>query len=457
MHGVKRVLAFCILTALLPTFLIILPLYLRHTLFADVIIKVTESDILEIRDGISSIFCEGHTLRMNSSFNAFQVNHHPELAKKLKHIRLKKSMTLPDDTMEYWGFYLLAGAVVELKVCSRYNGSKLLIVEGDRNLDTCDILNHNNKKEGADIVSGRKGQVLVTFETAAEVIDSHFSKHEKRHLKDEERERVEKNKRLGNVQNDTELMFNHGGEDDDGVQLNGGDDIQMIYNRKHKNNSSNKLDSIYDEKIRHKRHHKLARHKKLDQLDRKRRDLLIDKKINHGGNSNRNMTLTPDSESISSFETSLLTCFTGREILLKPQKFPPSTNCTSIEFLDRHGVVNNMVTKHEVKSNGYYYYIFYSDNDDVQNDIHAIFDIKKPTYIYADIPESNSCLNNTLCSFPIKFLSDANVVVEVPTRDGIESEADDVTLLTSTCQPRVAIYVIFPIAVLFLILTCAFL
>lgn len=48
------------------------------------------------------------------------------------------------------------------------------------------------------------------------------------------------------------------------------------------------------------------------------------------------------------------------------------------------------------------------------------------------------------------------VIVEVPTRDGIEHEDDDITQLRSQCVPRTAVYVIFPIAVLIFILSCAF-
>ena len=99
MHGVKRVIVFCILIVILPATLIIIPLYLRHNVFRDVIYKVAESDILEIRDGISSIFCENHSLKMNSSFNAFQLTDKPEISTNRKHIRLKKSMVLPDDTL----------------------------------------------------------------------------------------------------------------------------------------------------------------------------------------------------------------------------------------------------------------------------------------------------------------------------------------------------------------------
>lgn len=56
---------------------------------------------------------------MNGTFNAFQMAHRPEITSKRKHIRLKKSMSLPDDTLEYWGFYLLKNATVALSVCSR--------------------------------------------------------------------------------------------------------------------------------------------------------------------------------------------------------------------------------------------------------------------------------------------------------------------------------------------------
>lgn len=116
MHGVKRVALFCIMTTVLPSVLIVTPLYLRHSIFADVTIPVAESDVVAVVEGMSSIFCSSQTLRMNSSFNAFQITKVPKLSKKRKHIRLKKSMVLPDDTLEYWGFYLLKGATVKLKV-----------------------------------------------------------------------------------------------------------------------------------------------------------------------------------------------------------------------------------------------------------------------------------------------------------------------------------------------------
>lgn len=117
MHGVKRVIFFCLMTAVLPTIFIITPLYLRHHVFANVTHPVAESDVLAIQDGVSSIFCDSLILTMDTSFNAFQLVGTPKISGKRKHIRLKKSMVLPDDTIEYWGFYLLKGALVRLKVC----------------------------------------------------------------------------------------------------------------------------------------------------------------------------------------------------------------------------------------------------------------------------------------------------------------------------------------------------
>lgn len=52
--------------------------------------------------------------------------------------------------------------------------------------------------------------------------------------------------------------------------------------------------------------------------------------------------------------------------------------------------------------------------------------------------------------------SDEIVIVEVPTRDGIEHEDDDITFLYSKCVPRTAVYAVFPILVLVFILGCAF-
>lgn len=55
------------------------------------------------------------------------------------------------------------------------------------------------------------------------------------------------------------------------------------------------------------------------------------------------------------------------------------------------------------------------------------------------------------------IMSDEMVIVEIPTKDGIDREDDDINYIVSTCHPRMSVYMIFPILVLLLILSCAFL
>lgn len=438
MHGPRRVVTFCLLTAVLPTLLIIIPLYLRHSVFADVSYQVAESDIFEIHEGMSSIFCQEHILQMNSSFNAYQLSSLPEISNNRKHIRLKKSMMLPDDTLEYWGFYLLKGSTVALKVCSRHDGSRILVVRGERNLRTCGLLQHNRPHLDKDYK-----QVKVTFETAAQEIN-------------DSRENIK-------VFNSEKPVEEQNNDQDTAAEDEADDDLKVLQEDAERfiNKRRNKTkDFVSKHSKRHtKRHHERVRELQDELLDnnkrRRKRETghKLDGAIGHGGNA-LNYTSVPsgESNSVSSFETNLLDCYDGQ--ILLTQGFPPSNLCNDLQYLARG---EHMQMVHEVSSDGYYYYIFYSDNDIVSNDIYAVFDIYKPTYQYSNLSDTKQCINSTECNFSVAFFSDETVIVEVPTRDGIEHEEDDITLLVSKCKPRMAIYIIFPISILFLILGCAFL
>jgi hypothetical protein len=175
---------------------------------------------------------------------------------------------------------------------------------------------------------------------------------------------------------------------------------------------------------------------------------ILDQGIRHGGNSVKN--LTDVYSSVSSFENGLLHCYGGNVLLT--HEFDPSDECVNVNYLLNGN--KHVQTIHEVAEDGYYYYIFYSDNDIVSNDIHAVFEIYKPTLQYENV--TKACINQTECTFPLSLASFERVIVEVPTKDGIDHEIDDISVLVSTCVPRMGIYAIFPIAVLFLILGCAF-
>lgn len=176
---------------------------------------------------------------------------------------------------------------------------------------------------------------------------------------------------------------------------------------------------------------------------------LLDQGIKHGGTADKNTIDSNEASSVSSFENGLFNCYEGSILLTR--EFEPSEKCINVDYL-----VNgkHMETKHDVVEDGYYYYIFYSDNDFVSNDIHALFDIYKPTFQYENV--TKSCINQTECSFSLDMMSPDRVIVEIPTKDGIDLDPDEISLLISVCHPRMGVYVIFPIAVLFFILGCAF-
>lgn len=454
MHGVKRVIVFCLLIVILPSILITIPLYLRKILFADVVYEVAESDIIEIKDGISSIFCQQHSLRMDSNFNAFQIRDRPTISTHQKHIRLKKSMTLPDDTLEYWGFYLLKGAHVRLKFCSRYEGSRILVVKGGRTLNTCGLLDHNKNKFGANFLDGK---INVFYEDIKELEPSPSPSPEslteeinKSKLK-KDRFKIIKNQRKSEeyIPDEDE---NHAEEDlsDESEAKTTVDPIPRIRPKVYSKFSRNKT-GHKENSNRVKRQQVFDDLYKVDEKRRSKRDHVYERKYSHGGNA-QNFTEN-ESTSISSFENGLFECYDGN--ILLAEGFPPQQNCSDPHFLENG--FQRMVTMHEVTEDGYYYYIFYSDNDLVKNDIHAIFDIYKPTFQYSNSSGTQGCVNSTNCSFPISFMSDEIVIVEIPTRDGIEHEEDDISKLYSTCHPRTYVYAIFPISVLVLILSCAFL
>lgn len=158
---------------------------------------------------------------------------------------------------------------------------------------------------------------------------------------------------------------------------------------------------------------------------------------------------TQEDSSVSSFEQTLLMCHNGR--ILLNENFTYSNLCTNFEQLEN---VKHPRIPYKVPQDGYYFYIFYSDNDLISNEFYTIFDIWKPTYEYGGYVRN--CINQTECSFPLTMWSDEKVVVEIPTRNGIEHEIDDVSILVSTCEPRTSLYSLFLIAVLISILFSAF-
>ncbi|KOC69172.1 hypothetical protein WH47_07623 [Habropoda laboriosa] len=516
MHGIKRILVFCTLTTILPIILLITPLYLRHNFYANVAYAVTDSDILEITDGISTIFCSAHTLQMNRTFNAFQMTQKPEITSYRKHMRLKKSMTLPDDTLEYWGFYLLKGASVVLSVCSRFQGASILVVKGERNLRTCGMLEHHNAQVVESIfLPEANQQVKVTFKSNTEEITFNNSIIQVNHnntLNDME-DKLLRHGISNNTNQDVMDFHSHEKGNFTSNQKNYGDKLVKVilsgniqqYIKSTQKGSVRSIRKLrhakkrqYREQMKEKKRNIIAQERRRTQRniksevhikkntnmplkrllkklnleenskdDSKEESIILNKKrikrnqelvkptflldqgIKHGGNTGKNTTDTDIDSSVSSFENELFKCYGGS--ILIAQEFAPSEQCTDVTYLLNS---KHMQAVHNVVENGYYYYIFYSDNDIVSNDIYALFDIYKPIFHYENV--TKSCINQTKCSFSINLLSSDRVIVEIPTKDDLEYEIDDVNLLLSICHPRMEVYIIFPVAVLFFILACAF-
>lgn len=352
--------------------------------YADVMYKISDSDVIQIHRGQSSVFCDRHFLKMNTTFSAFQMKGTPEISNKRKHIRLKKSMILADDTLEYWGFYLLKGATVELLACSLHKGSKILVVTGDRMLNTCGLLEGYKHKKSPPRVENQG--LLVTVNQPEDLIKNNVKQ----------------------AKTDSSKI-------------------------------SHKDDTLTENSGRVRRNIK----------DIHNPNTILDTGVNHGGNS-LNSTTTPQ-DPVSSFEKSLHECFHDK-MLINNLTFPNSMLCNSTEYLEK---TITLKVSHEVLVDGYYYYIFYSDQGD--NEIHGIFDIYKPTFQYVNNSASKVCINKTRCEFNVDFLSDELVIVEKPTKAGLQNEESDSSILVSVCHPRVSVYILFPIAVLLLILLFAFL
>lgn len=379
----------------------------------------------------------------------------------------------------------------------RFEGASLLVVKGERNLRTCGLLEHNNEKELENIfLPGANRQVKVIYESNAQ--ETAF------------KELIEPININDTHKSSTNISLNNFLEKDFQVHINNNTDnstqkrnattderyLEMLYHtaasyiQKHKGNQTTGLNIRKLRRARNRRHTMKNKRYRINRIkearvQRLKRELLfsydtdadvsamkprdglrnrrfkrsqklmkppslLDRGIRHGGNADKNTFEFNDESSVSSFERGLFNCYGGA--ILLTHEFEPSDQCTNISYLING---KHMQASHRVEEDGYYYYIFYSDNDIVFNDIYALFDIYKPTFQYENV--TKSCINQTECSFSLTPMSLDRVIVEIPTEDGIEhDEMDNTNILISVCRPRTGVYIIFPIAVLFIILGCAF-
>lgn len=114
---------------------------------------------------------------------------------------------------------------------------------------------------------------------------------------------------------------------------------------------------------------------------------------------------------------------------------------------------SNRIT-YTVPTNGYYFFVFNSENEVQTNYIRVKFDIHKTVYNVSN--SIQSCTNQTSeCRLPLNFFSNQKVVFELPLNSD-ETLWNEEYVVISECEPRTAVYLICVISVPLLILVFAF-
>lgn len=114
---------------------------------------------------------------------------------------------------------------------------------------------------------------------------------------------------------------------------------------------------------------------------------------------------------------------------------------------------SNKIT-YTVPSNGYYFFVFNSENEVQDNFIRVKFDIQKTVYNVSN--SIQSCNNATEeCRLSLNFFSNQKVVFELPVNSN-ETLWNEEFIVISECEPRTIIYLVCVISVPMLILLFAF-
>lgn len=114
---------------------------------------------------------------------------------------------------------------------------------------------------------------------------------------------------------------------------------------------------------------------------------------------------------------------------------------------------SNTIT-YTVPSNGYYFFVFNSENEVQDNYIRVKFDIHKTVY---DVSQAvQSCKNATdECRLALNFFSNQKVVFELPLNNN-ETLWNEEFVVISECEPRTSVYLLCVISVPLVILLFAF-
>ncbi|KAG6458418.1 uncharacterized protein LOC115448815 [Manduca sexta] len=156
--------------------------------------------------------------------------------------------------------------------------------------------------------------------------------------------------------------------------------------------------------------------------------------------------------SFSSSEEALLEC----EGLILNLPLTPHKSCNKHATDDETFAAARVnALTYRVPANGYYFFVFNSENEVQRNYIRARFELQKTRY---DVARSalRECTNSTArCDLALDIFSTQKVVLEVPWRDNA-SLWNEQFVIVSECEPRAALYMLCALAVPLTVLALAF-
>ncbi|XP_045519653.1 uncharacterized protein LOC123711216 isoform X1 [Pieris brassicae] len=153
--------------------------------------------------------------------------------------------------------------------------------------------------------------------------------------------------------------------------------------------------------------------------------------------------------SFSSSEEALLEC----EGLILNLPLTPHRECH--DGADTLVAARANALTYRVPANGYYFFVFNSENEVQKNFIKARFDLQKTRY---DVARTTlrECRNKTdRCDLPLDIFSSQKVVLELPLRNN-DSLWNEQFVIISECEPRTSVYIVCVLAVPVLIMIFAF-
>ncbi|CAH1108512.1 unnamed protein product [Psylliodes chrysocephalus] len=142
-----KVIKLFVLGIAVPCLLISIPLYLRYRVYNNQLYPLAMSDMRMIDNKVSTTWCQKQRVTVNTTFNAFLLSNIPQLSTERKPLTMVRELMLEDDTKEYWGFYLLKGTSVTVSTCVRWPGASLIMIRGHKHLHECAYIGDNSSEE----------------------------------------------------------------------------------------------------------------------------------------------------------------------------------------------------------------------------------------------------------------------------------------------------------------------